>query len=281
MAQVGAVLNSGGYLLFLVHSLVKYQAAFFAAHVAASLVLLGIAVLFWVRERSRFATFIYAMTGYAALNMALIKATEVPDLFAWLSAQSLLVMTTAIWFRSRFIIVANFLIYLAVVICYMVLVQQEHGLSLLLGVVALTSARILKWQKDRLELKTELMRNAYLTSAFIVLPYTFYHIVPQAWVALSWVGIALFYYVMNLLTGARKYRWMGHNTLLLSVAYILIMSIGKLDGAQRIISFLVLGTVLLAVSLLFTLIRARQHRGGGHADGGGVGSPDKPAPPPD
>ncbi len=281
VAQVGAVLNSGGYLLFLVHSLVKYQAAFFAAHVAASLVLLGIAVLFWVRERSRFATFIYAMTGYAALNMALIKATEVPDLFAWLSAQSLLVMTTAIWFRSRFIIVANFLIYLAVVICYMVLVQQEHGLSLLLGVVALTSARILKWQKDRLELKTELMRNAYLTSAFIVLPYTFYHIVPQAWVALSWVGIALFYYVMNLLTGARKYRWMGHNTLLLSVAYILIMSIGKLDGAQRIISFLVLGTVLLAVSLLFTLIRARQHRGGGHADGGGVGSPDKPAPPPD
>ena len=190
-------------------------------------------------------------------------------------------MTTAIWFRSRFIIVANFLIYLAVVICYMVLVQQEHGLSLLLGVVALTSARILKWQKDRLELKTELMRNAYLTSAFIVLPYTFYHIVPQAWVALSWVGNALCYYVMNLLTGARKYRWMGHNTLLLSVAYILIMSIGKLDGAQRIISFLVLGTVLLAVSLLFTLIRARQHRGGGHADGGGVGSPDKPAPPPD
>jgi len=280
VAQASSVLNSGGYLIFLLHSLIKYREAFFVAHVAASLVLLGIAVLFWVRERSRFATFIYAMTGYAALNMALIKATEVPDLFAWLSAQSLLVMTTAIWFRSRFIIVANFLIYLAVVICYMVLVKQEHGLSLLLGVVALTSARILKWQKDRLELKTELMRNAYLTSAFIVLPYTFYHIVPQAWVALSWVGIALFYYLMNLLTGARKYRWMGHNTLLLSVAYIFIMSIGKLDGTQRIISFLVLGTVLLAVSLLFTLIRARQHRGGVHADSGAAASPDNQPPAP-
>ena len=261
VAQAGSLLNCGGYFLFLLHTLVKYGDVFFVANVAASLVLLGIAVMFWMREGSRFATFVYAMTGYAALNMALIKATEVPDLFVWLSAQSLVVVTTAIWFRSRFIIVANFLIYLAVVACYMVLVQQEHGLSLVLGVVALTSSRILKWQKDRLELKTELMRNAYLTSAFIVLPYAFYHIVPQAWVAVSWVGIALFYYMMNLLTGARKYRWMGHNTLLLTVVYILI---GKLEGTQRIISFLVLGTVLLAVSLLFTLIRARHHRSATH-----------------
>jgi len=264
VAQAASVLNCGGYLLFLLHTLIRYGEAFFAANLAASLVLLGIAVMFWVRERSRFATFVYAMTGYAALNMALIKATEVPDLFVWLSAQSLLVVTTAIWFRSRFIIVANFLIYLAVVVCYMVLVQQEHGHSLVFGLVALTSSRILKWQKDRLELKTELMRNAYLTSAFIALPYAFYHIVPQAWVALSWVGIALFYYVMNFLTGARKYRWMGHNTLLLTVVYIFIVSIGKLEGTQRIISFLVLGTVLLVVSLVFTLIRSRQHRSSAH-----------------
>ncbi len=260
VAQAGSVLNCGGYFLFLLHTFLSYRNEFFAANVAASLVLLGLAVMFWVRERSRFATFVYAMTGYAALNMALIKATEVPDLFVWLSAQSLLVVTTAIWFRSRFIIVANFLIYLAVVVCYMVLVEKESGISLVFGLVALTSSRILKWQKDRLELKTELMRNAYLTSAFIVLPYAFYHIVPPAWVALSWVGIALFYYVMNLLTKARKYRWMGHNTLLLTVAYILVMGIGRLEGAQRIISFLVLGTVLLVVSLVFTMMRARLHR---------------------
>ena len=269
--QAGSVLNCGGYLLFLAHTLIRYGEAFFAANVAASLVLLGMAMMFWVRERSRFATFVYAMTGYAALNMALIKATEVPNLFVWLSAQSLLVVTTAIWFRSRFIIVANFLIYLAVVTCYMVLVRQESGISLVFGLVALTSARILKWQKDRLELKTEMMRNAYLTSAFIVLPYAFYHIVPQSWVALSWVGIALFYYVMNLFTKARKYRWMGHNTLLLTVVYILIIGVGRLHGTQRIISFLVLGTVLMAVSLVFSVIRARQRSGEAaarEADGG-------------
>ena len=260
VAQVGSILNCGGYGLFLLHTLIRHGESFTAANVAASLVLLGIAVLFWVHERSRFATFVYAMTGYAALSVALIKASGVPNMFVWLAAQSLVVVTTAVWFRSRFIIVANFLIYLAVVACYMVLVEQETGISLVFGLVALTSARILKWQKDRLELKTELMRNAYLTSAFIVFPYALFHLVPRAWVALSWVGIALFYYLMNLLTKARKYRWLGHNTLLLTVVYILVMGIGKQQGTQRIVSFLVLGTVLLVVSLAFTVIRARQHR---------------------
>lgn len=76
VAQVASVLNCGGYLLVLLYTLMRYGDAFFVANVAASLVLLGLAVMFWVRERSRFATFVYAMTGYAALNMALIKALE-------------------------------------------------------------------------------------------------------------------------------------------------------------------------------------------------------------
>lgn len=274
VAQVGSLLNCGGYALFLVHTLARHGESFVAANACASLVLLGVAVMFWVREQSRFATFLYAMTGYAALNMALIKASAVPEVFVWLSAQSLLVVSTAIWFRSRIIIVTNFLIFLGVVVCYMLLVQKESGISLVFGVVALTSARILKWQKDRLELKTELMRNAYLTCAFIVFPYALYHMVPHSWVALSWVGIAVFYYVMNLLTGARKYRWLGHNTLLLTVVYILVMGIGKLEGTQRILSFLVLGSVLLVVSLVFTVIRARQHRGQAAGDEAGKGPAD-------
>lgn len=267
VTQVGAILNCSGYVLFLLHTLTRFGNAFTAANIAASLVLLALAVMFWIRERSQFATFVYAMTGYGALTMALIKASEIPELFVWLSAQSLLVVITAIWFRSRFIIVANFLIYLAVITGYMVLVERESGISLVFVLVALTSSRILKWQKDRLELKTELMRNAYLTSAFIVFPYALYHIVPGSWVALSWVGIALFYYMMNMVTKARKYRWMGHNTLLLTVVYILIMGIGKMEGAQRIISFLVLGTVLLVVSLVFTVVRTRQHKGETRAEG--------------
>jgi uncharacterized membrane protein len=55
------------------------------------------------------------------------------------------------------------------------------------------------------------------------------------------------------------------------------MSIGRLEGTQRIISFLVLGTVLLVVSLVFSVIRARQHRSEAHAPG----EADRAAPPGD
>lgn len=274
--QVATLLNCAGYLLFVLHTLMGFNEAFIFANAAASIVLLGLAVLFWMRERSQFATFLYAMTGYGALTVALIKASAVPDLFVWLSAQSLLVVVTAVWFRSRFILVANFLIYLTVITSYMVLVERESGISLVFVLVALTSARILRMRKDKLELKTELMRNAYLTSAFIVFPYALYHIVPSSWVAVSWVGIALFYYVMNMLTKVRKYRWMGHNTLLLAVAYVLVMGIGKMEGTQRIVSFLIIGTVLLVVSVVFSLVRNRSERNSGGGPEGGSEPPSSP-----
>jgi len=256
--QVATLFNCGGYMLFLLHSLLAFRESFAVANIVASVVLLALAVFYWLREKCHFATFLYAMTGYGALTAALISLSGIPQLFVWLSAQSLLVVVTAIWFRSRFIIVANFLIYLAVITSYMLLVDHESGISLIFVWVALTSSRILKVHMAKLELKTELMRNAYLASAFIVFPYALYHIVPPSWVAASWVGIALFYYLMNLLTKARKYRWMGHNTLLLTVGYIIIRSIGSMQGTQRVVSFLLLGTVLLVVSLVFTVMRSKQ-----------------------
>jgi len=44
------------------------------------------------------------------------------DVFVWLSVQSVVVVATAIWFRSRLIVVANFAIFLAIVLGYVVLV---------------------------------------------------------------------------------------------------------------------------------------------------------------
>jgi len=84
--------------------------------------------------------------------------------------------------------------------------------------------------------------------------------VPHEYVPLSWIGIAIFYYIMNLIIRNQKYRWMGHVTLLLTVLYALVIGIIQLAPTYRILSFLVLGTVLLAVSLIFTRLRARQQK---------------------
>lgn len=256
--SISALLNCGlGFGVFLIHSTVAFRDSVAPLHVAAFVVFLGLAVAFWVRQQSRVATFFYAMTGYAALSAAIFKASSVPAVFVWLSMQSVVVVATAIWFRSRFIVVANFLIYVCIVLGYVIVAERETGISLGFGVVALLSARILNWKKDRLELKTELMRNAYLVSAFLVFPYALAHLVPGKLVAVAWVGLASGYYVLNFVVQNQKYRWMGHGTLLLTTVYVVIVGTSRFEPVYRVLSFLVLGTVLLAVSLVFTRIRKR------------------------
>ncbi len=255
---LSAFFNCGlGYLLFLVHTVAVFTPGVAVAHGFASGVFLGLAVVFWVRERSRVSTFFYAMTGYAALSVAIIKASAVPEVFVWLSLQSVVVVATAIWFRSRFIVMANFLIYVSIVLGYVVVAKSESGISIGFGLVALVSARILNWQKDRLELKTELMRNAYLFAAFVVFPYALYHLAPGRYVGLAWVGLALFYYTLNLIVRNQKFRWMGHATLLLTAFYVTVVGTSRFGPVLRVLSFLALGTVMLVVSLIFTRVRQR------------------------
>ncbi len=246
-----------GYGLFLLHTLAVHDANFLALHVAASVVFLGLAVMFWVRVQSRVATFLYAMTGYFALSVAIIKAAPVPEVFVWLSLQSVIVVATAVWFRSRFIVVANFLIGAAIVLGYVAVTEHETGISLGFGVVALVSARLLNWQRDRLELKTELMRNAYLLGAFVVFPYALYHLAPVRYAGLAWVGLALFYYAMNLIVRNQKFRWMGHATLLLTTLFLVVVGTSRFEPVYRVLSFLALGTVMVVVSLAFTRMRKR------------------------
>jgi hypothetical protein len=242
----------GSYGLFLLLTVTSFKEGFALYHLLASFVFLVMAVGFWIREKSKYATFVYAMIGYTALSVAIVDQFGIPDNFIWLSWQTVLVVSTAIWFRSRFIVVANFIIYLIVFIAYLIFAGKVGVVSLSFGVIALLSARILNWQRDRLELKTEMMRNAYLACAFFIFPYALYHAVPGGYVSLSWVGVALFYYITSLVLRNRKYRWMALLTLLITVAYVFVSDIVKLEPGLRVVSFLVLGVVLLAVSILYS-----------------------------
>ncbi len=259
---------AGSYALFLLLTLVSFPEGFVLSHLAASVMLLGFAVAFWVREQSKYSTFVYAMLGYMALSVAIVKQFSVPNVFVWLSLQSIVVVATAVWFRSRFIVVANFSIYVAIIVGYLVVATEETGISVGFGIVALASARILNWQRDRLELKTEMMRNAYLGAAFAVFPYALYYLIPREYVWLSWIGLAIFYYGMNALVQAPKYRWMGHLTLLLTVVYVAVIGIIELPITYRIVSFLVLAVVLLAVSMVFTRLRAKRKEKSGPEEHG-------------
>lgn len=246
-----------GYGLFLLISVTRFQEHLALYNFAASLLFLSVSIFFWLREKSRYSTFFYAILGYTALSVAIIARFHEPESLIWLCWQSLIVISTAIWFRSKFIIVANFAIYLLIFFAYLIFAGKVGAVSLSFGIVALLSARIMNWQKHRLELQTEMMRNAYLIAAFFVFPYSFYHFVPESYISLSWMGVAVFYYIVSLILNNKKYRWMALLTLLLTVFYVFVIGIAKLEPVYRIVSFIVLGIMLLGISLIYTRKRAK------------------------
>lgn len=234
---------------------------FFAAERAGlnfliSACFLIVAILSWVWRESRYATSFYACFGYMALSAAIFTRFASPQYFIWLGWQSLLVISTAIWFRSKIVIVANTFIYLGIFLVYLISSPSTGAVNVSYAIVALLSARLLNWKTERLALKTELMRNAYLASAFVIIPYGLYHAMPRNYVSLSWLGAAVFYFVMSLLLKNKKYRWMAMLTILLTVIYVFAIDLARLEAGYRILSFLALGVVLLVISLLY----ARAHK---------------------
>ena len=242
----------GSYGLVLALTLISFTTYLVTWHLVASVVYLALAIAFWIRRRSRYGTFMYAMLGYTALSVAIIAQFKMPEFFVWLCWQSIIVVSTAVWFRSRFIVVGNFGIFVIVFIAYLFTAGSVSIVSASFGVVALLSARILNWKKDRLELKTEMMRNAYLASALFVIPYALFHTVPPGYVSLSWLCVAAAYYLFSRLLHIRKYRWMALLTTAMTILYVFFVDLVGVNPTFRIISFLVLGTALLVISMVYS-----------------------------
>lgn len=235
---------------------------FFETHLAASsfavaALFLAVAIAAWVLRASRYAASFYACFGYLALSVAIFSRFDSPQYFIWLGWQSLLVISTAIWFRSQIVVVANTVIYLLIFLAYLKLAPSTAAVNISYALVALLSARLLNWKTERLALKTELMRNAYLASAFIIIPYGLYHAVPKNYVSLSWLGAAVFYFLMSLVLKNKKYRWMAIFTLLLTVLYVFFVDLARLEAGFRVLSFLALGLMLMVISLLYARARKR------------------------
>lgn len=221
-------------------------------HLVAAVAFISMAFLYWKKQQSALSTFIYAMIGYGALSFAIINLFTGADVFILLCWQSLLVVSTALWFRSKYIVICNFIIFVLLIISYLILVDDVSYNSISFGFVALITARILNWKKTSLKLQSEQMRNGYLITALLIIPYSLYQTLPANYVAYSWAAVAMIYYWMsNLLTNA-KYRWMSVVTLLMTTIYVIIFGISSEDSTDRILAFVFVGILLLGMSLLFT-----------------------------
>ena len=247
-----------GFSLLSIIILTKFKDSIEIVNYSIFILFMTTAAIYWIKEKSKFSTFFYAMFGYAALSIAIINQFEQQNTLVWLCWQSILVVSTAIWFRSKFIIVANFFIYILILLTYITIIDSFDYLSLSFGLAALISARILNWQKDNLELKTEYMRNAYLISAFLIFPYTLYKLLQNEYVILSWIGLSIIYYFLGRFLENKKYRLMALGTLILSVIYIFIIGIIQLEAVYRVISFIVLGIALIITSIIYSRLKKKQ-----------------------
>lgn len=256
------LLNGIGFLgLATLVGVTFFEKQLAAINFAVAAMFLACAIASWMLHASRFATSFYACFGYLALSLAIFARFDSPQYFIWLGWQSLLVISTAIWFRSQIVVVANTAIYLIIFLAYLKLAPSTAAVNVSYAIVALLSARLLNWKTERLALKTELMRNAYLASAFIIVPYGLYHMVSAPYVSLSWLGAAVFYFLMSLLLHNKKYRWMAMLTLFLTIIYVFFVDMARLEAGFRVLSFLVLGVALLAISLLYTRSRKQAEQG--------------------
>ncbi len=131
--------------------------------------------------------------------------------------------------------------------------------SVNIGIVSLLGARILNSQKDKLDLKTEAIRNAYLAIAFFHLPYSTFLVLPVEYVGFTWLGIALLYYAFSLLLKNNKYRWMAMLTLAITILYTLILGIIYPDNEMKVISFIAVGIVLIIISFVYARIKPKDN----------------------
>ena len=124
--------------------------------------------------------------AFVALSVTVFGIYGLPRAYFLLALQSLLVVSMALWFRSKVIVVMNTFLFIILLIVYLATVHSLDSANFAFALVSLVTARTLNWQKKRLEIKTELLRNTYLIIGFSMMLYALYKIVPGNYVTLSW-----------------------------------------------------------------------------------------------
>jgi hypothetical protein len=238
-----------------------FQAHYATVYLGVTALFLTLAILKWVKTHQQLIPAIYACFGYMALSISIYGYAAIPASFLWLSLQSLLVVSMALWFRSRTLVVMNSLIYVSILLAYFALSPSSDWVNFSFALVAIASARVMNWQKERLTLRTETLRNVYLFSAFSLALYSLYRAVPGQYVALSWTAAAVAFFLLSRLLRSRKYRWMAVAAMLITVAYLFLVDLARLDLRFRIAAFLFLGLMTLAISLFYARARRLTARG--------------------
>ena len=110
----------------------------------------------------------------------------------------------------------------------------------------------LNWKKKRLEIRTELIRNVYLFTGFVMVLYSLQHAVPTQFVTLSWALSAVLFFMLSVAIKNMKYRWLAIFTMIVTVTYLFIVDLQNISLGYRIVALLFIAIVSLGISIFYT-----------------------------
>ncbi len=237
-------------MLFVIAS--YYQGSYVWIFTLISLLCLCYSIFLKYRTNRVFDPAFYAIYSFMALSVAVYGYSKLPDAIWLLALQSLLVVSWALWFRSKIIVVMNTLLFIGILVIYTAFYPSVDKVNIAFVVTAFVSARVINWKKERLTLKTEMIRNAYMITLFFTMLFALYHAVPKQYVTLSWTLAAVFYFIMSLALKLIKYRWMAIATVLSTGFYLFFVDFSNLETGYRVLAFLFLAVISIGASLYFT-----------------------------
>jgi len=199
----------------------------------------------------KYSPALYALYGFVAISITIYGLYYFPRAYLLLSIQSFLVVSIAIWYRSRIIIVMNVFLILTILISYLATSESNNLINFSFPLVAFLSVRVINWQKKRLNIETELIRNTYLLMLFFTTFYALYQAVPGPWVTLSWTLAGVVFFGLSLILKSMKYRWMALAGFIATAIYLFSIDLAKVEIIYRIVAFLFLAMISIGISIYY------------------------------
>ena len=228
------------------------------AFASISVFCLAFSVILQSHSSLKISASIYALYGFLAMSVVFFGILHFPRAFMLFSIQSLLVVSMALWFRSRFIVVMNTFLFVVLLIFYLSNKISYNSINFSFMLAAFITARIINWKKERLNIKTELIRNTYLVAGFIMTMVAFYHAFPARYITVSWILAALLFFLLSRLLRNVKYRWLAIAALIASGIKLIFIDLSDLDIGFRVLIFLLLAIISITVSILYTKFLIRK-----------------------
>lgn len=219
---------------------------------SVSLFCLLYSVVLQLKSEWKITAAFYALYGFVTFSVAVHGIYDFPRAYFLLAIQSLLVVSMAIWFRSKFIVVMNTLLFISLLIFYLSASTLTDGINISFSLVALLTARILNWKKDMLTIKTDLLRNIYLIIGFIMILITLYHLMPVRYITLSWTSAAVIFFVLSLILNNVKYRYLALGAMIAAAIYLFIIDLARIELVFRIIALMFLAIISIGLSIYYS-----------------------------